>query len=103
MNNKYIEIASVTNGCSIYNDDVWHWLIEHRSRFGVDENIHSDYFDFIGAWGLLALCGCKIKCYGEKDAPKKYRTNYGSGVTITFSGTPEELVSRLNKTGSALE
>ena len=103
MKKKAIEVAYITNGYSAYHDDLWNWLNLHRNRFGIDENINSDYYDFIGAWGLLALCGCTIRCHGDKDAPIEYRTDYGVGVSITFRGDIKELIRRLDCEGSAIE
>jgi len=90
-----MQIASVTYGHSCYHDTVWAWLNKHYKWFGDYGYEMADAYDFWRSWGLLALAGCSVECYGN-DAPPPYACDWGEGVNITFDGDVTELVRRLD-------
>lgn len=96
MSKPELEVAWVTYGHSSYHDAVWGWLNQHAAWFDDYGHEMADAYDYWRAWGLLALVGCKVKCYGYEDAPAPYAKDWGEGVTITFDGNIEELLMRLD-------
>jgi len=91
-----MNVASVTYGYSNYHDDVWAWLNRHAAWFDDYGYEMADCYNYWRAWGLLALVGCKVECYGYPDAPPPYDCDWGEGVTITFDGNADELLRRLD-------
>ena len=92
-------VGSITLGASSYDDSIWSWLGKHADLFdayGDEIPDLADTYDFWRAWGLFALAGCEVKGYGNEDAPPPYASNWGDGVNITFDGTADELLARLD-------
>jgi len=91
-------VGSVIAGLSQYDDAVWKWLGDHADFFDPCGDVLPDLvdgYDFWRACGLFVLAGCSVKGYDNEDAPPPY-TGWGEGFYITFAGTAEELIARLN-------
>ena len=102
-------VGDIILGASSYDDDVYAWLTKHAEMFDVHEMLPeqlADTYDFWRAWGLLAFVGCKVEAYGcDDDVPEEVKkeygladddTSWGMGVKITFDGTVQELINRLD-------
>lgn len=93
-----MKVATVTIGHSRYDDDVYQWINsnltpspEMATRYAL---MGVDYLDCMEAWPILILVGCDITNYGL--APEHAPPYQDPLVTITFGGSKETLMKRLN-------